>query len=184
MTYEEYKNNKNERNNKTKKIISYILNQVLTIIIFIMIILIISNYSVKFRNFLKEDVLSSSMNFSYFNNIIDKITNIFKSEITIPVNNEVKEYIKYKDGVKYITKEGENVLLKSSGIITLIEEKEDYGNTIVVQQSDGYYAWYSNIEPKVKLYDYVEMGSVIGVSKGEYYYVLLKDNKPVNIDEY
>ena len=73
--------------------------------------------------------------------------------------------------------------LSDSGIITFIGEKEGYNNTIIVQQSNGYYAWYGNVTEKVKLYDYVEKGTVIGTATDEYYYVLLKDDKPVNINE-
>ena len=36
---------------------------------------------------------------------------------------------------------------------------------------------------KIKLYDYVEKGSVIGSATDEYYYVLLKDDKPIEINE-
>ena len=67
--------------------------------------------------------------------------------------------------------------------VTFIGEKEGYNNTIIVQQSNGYYAWYGNVTEKVKLYDYVEKGTVIGTATDEYYYVLLKDDKPVNINE-
>ncbi len=179
MTYEEYKNNKNKVKNKFS-FIRRIFSKLFTVIIFTMIIITISNYSPKFRNFLINEVLNKSMNFSKVNNLLDKVTNVYKKEETKNVSNIITNNSeKYKDGIKYFVKDNENVLVKNSGIITYIGNKEGYNNTVIVQQSNGFYAWYGNIKEKVKLYDYVEEGSVIGLASGEYYYVLLKDDKPV-----
>ena len=100
------------------------------------------------------------------------------------MKDETEQTEKYKDGVKYIVNDGDDIIIKDSGIVTFIGDKEGYNNTIIIQQSNGYYAWYGNIKEEVKLYDYIESGSKIGTSlTNEYYYVLLKDNKPVNINE-
>lgn len=180
MTYEEYKNNKNP---KEHKIIKVILNKLFTIIIFTMIIVIISNLSPKFREFVYNNVLNNSLDFSFVNKILEKTSNVFKEEQTKQVFNEIKEYETYKDGIKYKIKENENIYLKDSGIVTYIGEKEGYNNTVIIQQSNGYYAWYGNIKENVKLYDYVESGTQIGTASNEYYYVLLKDDKPVSIHD-
>ena len=180
MTYEEYKNNKNP---KEHKIIKVILNKLFTIIIFTMIIVIISNLSPKFREFVYNNVLNNSLDFSFVNKILDKTSNVFKEEQTKQVFNEIKEYEPYKDGIRYKIKENENIYLKDSGIVTYIGEKEGYNNTVIIQQSNGYYAWYGNIKENVKLYDYIESGTQIGTASNEYYYVLLKDDKPVSIHD-
>ena len=180
MTYEEYKNNKNP---KEHKIIKVILNKLFTIIIFTMIIVIISNLSPKFREFVYNNVLNNSLDFSFVNKILEKTSNVFKEEQTKQVFNEIKEYEPYKDGIKYKIKENENIYLKDSGIVTYIGEKEGYNNTVIIQQSNGYYAWYGNIKENVKLYDYIESGTQIGTASNEYYYVLLKDDKPVSIHD-
>ena len=181
MTYEEYKSNKDKKN-KSNSILKKLLGKLFTIVIFTMLIIILSNYSEKFRNFLINDVLNSTMDFSKVNNIIDKTTSVFKSKEVQSVSKvDIKNAEKYKDGVKYIIKDNENIYLKDSGIVTFIGYKEGYGNTIIVQQSNGYYAWYGNIKESVKLYDYVESGDVIGVGSKEYYYVLLKDDKIINV---
>ena len=180
MTYEEYKNNKNP---KEHKIIKVILNKLFTIIIFTMIIVIISNLSPKFREFVYNNVLNNSLDFSFVNKILEKTSNVFKEEQTKQVFNEIKEYEPYKDGIKYKIKEKENIYLKDSGIVTYIGGKEGYNNTVIIQQSNGYYAWYGNIKENVKLYDYVESGTQIGTASNEYYYVLLKDDKPVSIHD-
>jgi hypothetical protein len=76
MTYEEYKNNKNE--SSKKGFISKTLNKMFTIIIFVGLVLIISNISPKFKNFIIDEVLNSTMDFSFVNKITNKITNIYR----------------------------------------------------------------------------------------------------------
>lgn len=180
MTYEDYKNNNRKRSN----IIIKLFNKLFTVIIFTMLIVIISNYSPKFRNFIINDVLNNTINFSKVNRFINKYTNVFKISdtkpvVSVPTNNSEK----YLDGLKYKIGTNEEVYVKDSGIVTFIGNKEGYNNTIIVQQSNGYYAWYGNIKEKVKLYDYLESGTVLGIASNEYYYVLIKDDKIVKIDE-
>lgn len=184
MTYEEYKSKKNI--SKSNNIFKRLLNKLFTIVIFTMLIIIISNYSPKFRNFIINDVLNDTMDFSKVNKVINKFTDIFKinKNKTVPVikmENEKSE--KYLDGVKYYINENENIYVKDSGIVTYIGNKEGYNNTVIIQQSNGYYAWYGNIKENIKMYDYVEKGSILGTASKEYYYALFKDDKSVSIDE-
>ena len=185
MTYEEYKNTKEVKKSKLSIIIRRFLNKLFTIIIFSMLIITISNHSPKFKDFIVNKVLNDTMDFSYFNGLVNKITNIFKSEEVMKVDLQVNEisHEKYLDGIKYIVGENEEVKIKDSGIVTYIGEKEGYNNTIIIQQSNGYYAWYGNVKENIKLYDYIEKGTTIGYADKEYYYVLLKDDKPININE-
>lgn len=183
MTYEEYKNKKDS---KANNIFKKILSKLFTIVIFTMIVITLSNTSPKFKSFIVDKVLNSTIDFSFVNKLSNKVTNVFKtSNNTLPVvkeENNRKE--KYKDGIKYIVNKGASVNIKDSGIVTYIGNKDGYNNTVIIQQSNGYYAWYGNIKEEVKLYDYIESGSKIGKTlSNEYYYVLLKDNKPVNLNE-
>lgn len=183
MTYEEYKNKKDS---KANNIFKKILSKLFTIVIFTMIVITLSNMSPKFKSFIVDKVLNSTIDFSFVNKLSNKVTNIFKtSNNTLPVvkeENNRKE--RYKDGIKYIVNKGASVNIKDSGIVTYIGNKDGYNNTVIIQQSNGYYAWYGNIKEEVKLYDYIESGSKIGETlTNEYYYVLLKDNKPVNLNE-
>lgn len=183
MTYEEYKNKKDS---KANNIFKKILSKLFTIVIFTMIVITLSNMSPKFKSFIVDKVLNSTIDFSFVNKLSNKVTNVFKtSNNTLPVvkeENNRKE--KYKDGIKYIVNKGASVNIKDSGIVTYIGNKDGYNNTVIIQQSNGYYAWYGNIKEEVKLYDYIESGSKIGETlTNEYYYVLLKDNKPVNLNE-
>lgn len=183
MTYEEYKNKKDS---KANNIFKKILSKLFTIVIFTMIVITLSNMSPKFKSFIVDKVLNSTIDFSFVNKLSNKVTNIFKtSNNTLPVvkeENNRKE--RYKDGIKYIVNKGASVNIKDSGIVTYIGNKDGYNNTVIIQQSNGYYAWYGNIKEEVKLYDYIESGSKIGETlTNEYYYILLKDNKPVNLNE-
>lgn len=183
MTYEEYKNKKDS---KANNIFKKILSKLFTIVIFTMIVITLSNMSPKFKSFIVDKVLNSTIDFSFVNKLSNKVTNVFKtSNNTLPVvkeENNRKE--KYKDGIKYIVNKGASVNIKDSGIVTYIGNKDGYNNTVIIQQSNGYYAWYGNIKEEVKLYDYIESGSKIGETlTNEYYYILLKDNKPVNLNE-
>ena len=176
MTYEDYKKGSINK----KSIIKKVLSKLYTVTIFTMFVIILSNTNETFKNFLIDDVLNNTMDFSKINNALDNMTNVFKEEESKVVFNESKEYEEYKDGYKYYTNKNAEIKLKDSGIVTYIGEKEGYGNTIIIQQSNGYYAWYSNINEEIKLYDYIESGEVIGKTKDDfYYYVLLKDDKPV-----
>lgn len=183
MTYEEYKNKKDS---KANNIFKKILSKLFTIVMFTMIVITLSNMSPKFKSFIVDKVLNSTIDFSFVNKLSNKVTNVFKtSNNTLPVvkeENNRKE--RYKDGIKYIVNKGASVNIKDSGIVTYIGNKDGYNNTVVIQQSNGYYAWYGNIKEEVKLYDYIESGSKIGETlTNEYYYILLKDNKPVNLNE-
>ena len=179
MTYEEYRNKKSNNKKNYLKLLKIFVGKLFTIVIFSMIVIISCNYSDKFRNFVINDVLNKTMDFSKVNNIVDKFKGNLKKEEVIPVIKNESVCEKYRDGIK--CKNSGNVVLKDGGIVTYIGEKEGYNNTIIIQQSDGYYAWYGNIKESVKLYDYIESGEVIGNSEKEYYYVLLKDDKPIEL---
>ena len=73
--------------------------------------------------------------------------------------NNVVEY-EYIDGrYKYLK---EDVSLIQSGIVVYVGEKDNLGNTVIVQGVDGIDVWYSNLgNVNVSLYDYVSNGDII-----------------------
>jgi len=185
MTYEEYKNSKKGKNKKSffKKLIS----KILIVIILLLCIMIACNYSPRFKEFINDKVLGDTFDFSKINNFISELN---KEDKTVPAIKEVEDtktnnvFQKYKEGVKYQIKKGESINIKESGIVTYIGEKEGYNNTIIVQQSNGYYAWYGNIKEEIKLYDYVTKGNTLGTAiADEYYFALFKDGKPLDITD-
>lgn len=173
MTYEEYKESKKVKKNN---ILKTLLSKLFTIVIFTMIVITISNLNTNFRNFLVNDVLNNSMDFSKVNNILDSFTSVFKNNNTQTVFKEETKSEKYKDGTKYYVNSNSSIYLKDSGIVTYIGSNDDYLKYIVIQQSNGKYALYGNINENIKLYDYIESGEEIGKSVSDFYYYVLYDD--------
>ena len=73
-----------------------------------------------------------------------------------------------------------------SGIVVFIGEKEGYGSTVIIEQVDGIDVWYSNIKANnIKMYDYIEKGSLIGEVKGKkLYMVFQKDGAFLDYKKY
>lgn len=110
----------------------------------------------------------------------DEVTQVFSG--TIPYTSLEPYY----DGVRLKVSSGSVVESLLSGIIVSIGETEHYGNTIVVEQVDGISVWYGNVDVSdVKLYDYVEKGQILGMSRSEdLYLVLMKDGAYLNYQDY
>ena len=73
-----------------------------------------------------------------------------------------------------------------SGIVVYIGEKENYGNTIIIQGMDGIDYWYGNVEDiNVKLYDYIEANTVIANTTDNKLYVLfMKNGEVLDFEEF
>ena len=110
----------------------------------------------------------------------DEVTQVFSG--TIPYTSLEPYY----DGVRLKVSSGSVVESLLSGIIVSIGETEHYGNTIVVEQVDGVSVWYGNVDVSdVKLYDYVEKGQILGMSRSEdLYLVLMKNGAYLNYQDY
>lgn len=110
----------------------------------------------------------------------DEVTQVFSG--TIPYTSLEPYY----DGVRLKVSSGSVVESLLSGIIVSIGETEHYGNTIVVEQVDGVSVWYGNVDVSdVKLYDYVEKGQILGMSRSEdLYLVLMKDGAYLSYQDY
>ncbi len=125
----------------------------------------------------------------------DKKTNIYqklqkcrveiqKKNLSQSGINNYSNYNTYKDGA--VINEITTIYPFKSGIVVFIGEKEDYGNTVIIQGMDGIDYWYGNITNLgVKLYDYVETKNIIGQAKDNKLYVLfMKDNKILDYNDY
>lgn len=164
---------------------------VLFVITIITLIVLKSNPQFK-TNFYKY-VYEDNISFAQINNWYQSkfgsplpFSNVF--EESIPVFNETLKYNeanKYKDGVSL--KVGIDYLtpILEGGIVIFIGEKEGYGKTAIIQQSNGIDVWYSNLkEVNVNLYDYVKKGSLIGMASEELYLVFIKDGEILDYKEY
>ena len=92
----------------------------------------------------------------------------------------------YKDGVELKVSNQYMVPTIESGIVVFIGEKEGYGNTVIIEQVNGIDVWYSNIKiSDIKMYDYIEKGSLLGESlDNKLYMVFQKEGKYLDYKEY
>jgi len=165
----------------------------ITIILTLITLIVLKNNSKLKQEFYKQ-VYEKNFSFAEVNNLYKKYFGSsipFKDffESTIPVFNEQLTYTdasKYIDGVKLTVSTNYLIPNQLSGLVVFIGEKEGYGNTIVIQQVNGIDLWYGNIENcNVKLYDYVEQGTLIGSTKENILYLVYKkDGEVLDYQDY
>lgn len=162
---------KMNQSKKNDNYISKIFTKVLISIIFFLVSMIFINYNDSNRNLFNKYFFEENFNFNYFTNLYNK----YFGEILPPkedvgdnsmVFNETMTYKNiepYIDGFSLEVSQNELVPILQSGLIVFVGEKENYGNTIIIQGIDGVDIWYSNVSlGGYTLYDYVEKGKVLG----------------------
>lgn len=192
MTLEEYKNKRNKKNNKdSKKYVSNLITRTLLTVILVFGVLIMVNFDKDLKSKIEKYLFTTNHSFSSINSIYNKyfadLTSKTKDSVAVfneKEKTEEKESVtKYKDGVRKKVDKGENIKLLNSGIVVFVGEKEGYGNTIIVQQSNGTDAWYGHMNKvNVKLYDYVEKDKSLGTADDYVYLVFQKDGKYIDYE--
>ena len=174
-----------------KKSVRNFINQIFISTIILLIGLIVIKRDPALKVNIKKDVYENSAEFmkfkkiydDYFGNIIPLNNMLDKEKI---VFDEKLAYIsdeKYKDGVKLTVEDNYLVPTLQEGIVVYIGEKENYGNTVIVEQTDGVDVFYSNLkEINVKLYDYLGQGELIGEVNNNYLYLIFQ--KEGNVIDY
>ena len=78
-----------------------------------------------------------------------------------------------------------NVKLLESGLVVYVGEKDGVRSSIVVKQSNGIDLIYGFINnPNVKVYDYVEKGTIIGTANKELYLAFQKEGEQISYAPY
>ena len=178
---------------KRSSFINNIFSKVLLSVIFFLSSMIFINYSDENKALYKEYVFDKSFDFSYFTNTYNKyfgsilpVSEIPSDTLVFNENISYNSIDKYNDG--YVLNVGSNYLVPflQSGIIVFVGDKDNYGNTIIVQGIDGVDIWYCNVTlTNYTLYDYVESGSVLGESISEDIYLFFsKDGNYIGYEEY
>lgn len=173
--------NKNESNFFYKTII-----KLLIVILSTILLLIIFKKNPKLKDSFYENVYETNITFASINNFYQ---NLFGSPIpfsdyieskTQPVFSEKLKYYKkqdYLDGVKLNVNKNYLVPAIESGMVVFIGDKENYPNTLIIEQVNGINVWYSNVENiNVNLYDYVDKGSLVASTIGDELYLVYKKN--------
>ncbi len=137
--------------------------------------------------FFKEDISFTKINkiyYKYLGGLLpmksdDKVTEVFNEKL---IYNDSSIYY---DGVRLLVAESYLVPTIDEGMVVFIGDKENYGKTIIIENLDGVDFWYGNINnTSLKLYDYVEKGSLVGEVNDDLYMVFSKDGKYLNYEEY
>lgn len=185
------RNNKSEQSN-IKKYLKKLGIRVGIVLTIFLSLAITCNYSDKFKDVITKYVFTESISFTKIKNIYNKylggILPIKKEVDTKKVFNEKLNYSNlslYYDGVNLTVSDGYLVPALREGMVVFIGNKDNYGNTVIIEDLNGTYIWYGNISTtSLKLYDYIETGSYIGEVNKNLYMVFSKDNKYLSYEEY
>ena len=188
---DEYLNELKNKKEKHKFNYKLLLTKFLIAVIFFLVSVIFINQSNKNMLLYKREVFDKSLPFSKIKKGYEKIFGsplpIKKETMTVFKGNLVyKDAKKYFDGTSFIVDNNSLVNNLASGVVVFIGNKDNYGNTVIVQGVDGYDIWYGNItNVGVKLYDYIEKDSVLGSTiDDKLYLVIKKDDKFIDYDQY
>lgn len=185
----------NKKNLKPElKYLKGLISRVLLAIIFVLISIIYTNTNETNKELYKTHVLENSLSFTKINNLYQDLFGTVdinpkpKSNSTPVFFNSINytNIENYKNGTKLTMNTGEIVNVITSGIVVFIGEKDDLGNTVIIQGNDGVDIWYSNItDTDIKIYDYIESGSIIGTTNSDYLILTInKDGKYLTYEEY
>ena len=187
--------NKNNNNNKKEKNkLKSFVNKLLIVIILFLANLILIKSNQKYRDFIEENIYNNNFSFAKIKNFYNKYLGGVETldrlvNNTTEVFNETLKYNSesiYYDGVKLEVQNNYLVPILEEGMVVFIGEKENYGNTIIIQGLNGIDIWYGNItNVAVKLYDYIEKDTVIGETVDDkLYLVIKKDNEFIKYEDY
>lgn len=171
------------KNNSKKVIISTFITKLLVTTMLVLLSLIYVKNNDENLTLFKKYVFEDTFNFSSFNNIYNSLKGSKKESIPVISNVKYSNKSNYLDGISL--KVNDNLVETfSSGIVVFIGDKDNYKNTVIIQGSDGYDIWYSNLNDiGVNLYDYINASTIIGQTD-KVYLKILKDGKTINANEY
>lgn len=186
------KNNKSE-SGAIKKYINNLFCRILLVIVILLTLSIIYKGNSNLKNKISSYFFEDSISFTKINKLYDKylggLLPIKKEENNVTaVFDEKLSYNSssiYYDGVALSVTDGYLVPSLSEGMVVFIGEKENYGKTIIIENLDGIDYWYGNVDnTSLKLYDYVEKGTLVCEVQNNLYMVFSKNGKYLNYEEY
>lgn len=118
--------------------------------------------------FFKNHVFHETLAFTKANELYTKYFGSIVPDAnpnTIPVFNDNRVFSKieaYNDSYK-ANMNLDTLSTLESGIVVFAGEKENFGQTVIIQGIDGVDIWYSNlVSSSVTMYDYIEKGTILG----------------------
>lgn len=161
-------------------------------ILLTLIVLINVKKDTNFKNKFYQLVYEDNFDFAYVNSLYKQYFGdaipFKKMLVTKTVFSETLVYDKslpYLDGVELSVIDDYLVPVLNSGLVVYIGEKEGYGQVVVIEQVDGVDCWYGNLDTvNVKLYDYVEDGSLLGSVSNKLYLVYKQNGEVISYEKY
>lgn len=189
MKDSKYYKKKLKKQGKDDERLSILFSKLLLAVIFVLGSLVLTNFSSSLKDKYVKEVLEKNIDISYINKFYNKYIGRGKKEeeeVLVANLDSSKEYEKVGESVKFTMEAEEPITTLEGGIIVFIGDKDDLGNTVIVQGNDGIDIWYSNIlMTDYSLYDYVSKGDKLGVSMSDNYLVTIKkDDKTLEYEEY
>lgn len=185
----------NKKKKEKNQFLSFI-NKLLVCFLLFLSVMVLIKVKPEYKDKIYNKLFNNTFSFAKFNKWYKEkfgnalpIDDIIPSNDTVSVFNEKLKYseaISYKDGVKLTVEDNYLIPTLEGGVVVFIGEKEEYGNCVIIQQSNGIDLWYCNVtNSNLKLYDYVEKGSLVGEASGNYMYLVFqKDGKYLNYKDY
>ena len=187
------KGNKKTNGNNIKKYLTNLLVRSLVVVIILISLAIIYKSNISLSDNISNYFFTENISFTKIKKIYDKylgglLPTKKEEDNATEVFSEKLNYSSssiYYDGVKLSVSENYLVPSLAEGMVVFIGNKENYGNTVIIENLDGIDYWYGNISStSLKLYDYIEKGSLIGETKNDFYMVFSKNGKYLDYEEY
>ena len=168
----------------------WLIKTCFVVIITLLTMIIIKNND-RAKNIIYDKVYNNYLSFAKIDKLYKKYfgnNKLFENKIGYkPVFNEKLIYSKkekYKEGYKLTVNDNYLVPSIDGGLVVFIGKKDNYNNTVIVEQFDGVNVLYGNLDNiNVKLYDYIDKGSLIGNCNNNLYLVFKKDGKILNYEK-
>ena len=177
---------------KPQSKLSKIFSQLLLSIIFFLISLIVlksnDSFKEKYQNLLFNDSYSYTKLYNLYQKYFGEVIPV-DTVTTTTVSNETLTYLSkenYYDGYQFTLTESYPIPALNSGIIVYLGDKDNYGNTCIIEGIDGVDIWYGNINiSNLTLYDYVKEGNILSASlDNKLNIVLTKDGNYLKYEDY
>jgi stage IV sporulation protein FA len=192
---QKYLNKTKKHKSKKTSFLSNILSHILLSGILLLACLCVMKVNPSFKTWINKEVYHTNFSFAKINQTYEKyfgsifpLSNLFSNE-TQTVFDEKLVYEKkesYKEGVKLTVSNNYLVPVLESGIVVFMGDKDNYGKTVIIQQVDGIDLWYVGVDTNnLKIYDYVEKGSLLGeTTSNEMYLFYEKAGEFLDYQEY
>lgn len=189
-----YLNRKKQSSNIKRKFLVF-ASKILICIVLLLIFLIVLKKDENTNQIIYKYLYENNIDFASINNLYKKYFGDilpFQSIANEPVKQVFNEKITYtdasiyKNGVKLEVDNNYLIPILESGVVVFIGQKDDFNNTVIIQQVDGINVWYGNINNlNVNLYDYVSKGEFLGESIDNSLYLLFeKDGEYLDYKDY